>query len=146
MKILIPTDGSPTSLDAVRYALKLLGNGLRASVVLANVQESATLYELVVVHDAKVIESASEAAGLHLLLPAQALLAGAGVRFESVVGSGGVANALGDIAERFACDLIVMSTRGHGAIANALLGSVSSAVVDVSRVPVTLVKGLHPTA
>ena len=39
MKILLPVDGSDASLDAVRHALQLIREGLRASLVLANVQE-----------------------------------------------------------------------------------------------------------
>ena len=39
MKILLPIDGSDASLDAVRQALHMVRDGLRASLVLANVQE-----------------------------------------------------------------------------------------------------------
>ena len=51
MKILLPVDGSAVSLEAVRFAIRMAVAGLETSVVLANVQESATLYELVVAHD-----------------------------------------------------------------------------------------------
>ena len=46
MKILLPIDGSDTALEAVRQALRMVNEGLRASLVLANVQEPATLYEM----------------------------------------------------------------------------------------------------
>ena len=45
MKILIAIDGSQVSHHEVQYALQLVRNGLRASVVLANVQESPSTYE-----------------------------------------------------------------------------------------------------
>ncbi|WP_187171330.1 universal stress protein, partial [Enterococcus faecium] len=38
------------------------------------------------------------------------------------------------------CALIVIGARGQGAIASALLGSVSQALVHASPVPVTIVK------
>mgnify|MGYP001371858513 CR=1 FL=1 len=38
MKILLPVDGSELSLEAVRFAVRLLKNGLQGTVVLANVQ------------------------------------------------------------------------------------------------------------
>ena len=79
MKILLPIDGSAASLDAVRQALRMIQDGLRASLVLANVQEPATLYEMLLAHDAEVIEQVSAKAGLHLLEPAQALVRAAGV-------------------------------------------------------------------
>ncbi len=49
---------------------------------------------------------------------------------------------LADIAERTQCGLVVIGARGQGAIASALLGSVSQALVHASPVPVTIVK--HP--
>ncbi|MDB5816388.1 MAG: universal stress protein UspA [Rhizobacter sp.] len=143
MKILIPTDGSPASLEAVRYALKLIGNGLATSVLLGNVQEPATLYERITATSEEEIREISAEAGLHLLAPAETLLTSNGVDFEIEVASGAVATTLCDMADRFECDLIVMSSRGHGSIANALLGSVSTAVLEASRVPVLMVKGAH---
>ena len=74
MKILLPVDGSSVSLDAVRFAIRMARAGLHTSVVLANVQEAATLYELVVAHDPQVIEQVSAAAGAHTLEAAEALL------------------------------------------------------------------------
>ena len=37
MKILLPVDGSELSLEAVRFAIRMVLAGLRADVVLANV-------------------------------------------------------------------------------------------------------------
>ncbi len=71
MKILLPVDGSAASLQAVRQALHLIQGGLRASLVLANVQEPATLYEMLLAHDPEVIDQVSAKAGLHLLEPAR---------------------------------------------------------------------------
>jgi len=42
MKILVPVDGSPLSLEAVRHAIALVKQGLRAELVLANVQLPAS--------------------------------------------------------------------------------------------------------
>ncbi|MEO5697521.1 MAG: universal stress protein [Burkholderiaceae bacterium] len=140
MKILLPTDGSEASLEAVHHALRLVHEGLRASFVLANVQEPASLYEVVVAHDADVIENVSAAAGAHSLEAAQTLLRAAGVEFESEVASGDPANMLVDIGERFECDLIIMGARGVGALSGALLGSVSNSVLHTANVPVMIVK------
>ena len=140
MKILVPVDGSPLSLEAVRYALALVKEGLRADLVLANVQAPAAFYEIVVVRDAELIHGASAGAGAHLLEPAQALCRAAGVACECEVVSGDPVTALCDLAEERACAAIVVGAHGKGALASALLGSVSHALAHASPVPVTLVR------
>ena len=141
MKILLPFDGSAVALDAVRFVIRLAGDGLATSVVLANVQEPASLYELMVAHDPQVIEQVSAAAGAHTLAPAQALLDAAGIGFESEVASGDPAHTLVDIVENYGCDLIVMGASGTSTLRSALLGSVSNEVLHAAGVPVMIVKG-----
>ena len=144
LKILIAVDGSDLSLDAVHHVLELLQNGLRASVVLANVQEPASLYELVVSRDPARIAEASEAAGEFLLASARALLEAAQASYEGAVGGGDPAHTLVDIIESAGCHMVVMGARGQGAISSAVLGSVSQAVAHASPVPVTIVRHAAP--
>lgn len=139
LKILIPTDGSPHALLAVHHALRLVGAGLKARFVVANVQESATLYELVVAHDPDVLQKVSEGAGRDLVRPAMGLLAAAAQQVEADVSTGDPAHMLVEAVERHGCDAVIMSTRGGGLRA-AVLGSVSQEMVQISPVPVTLVK------
>ena len=68
---------APTPFSWV-HALQLVQGGLRAEFVLANVQEPASLYELVVSRDPDLIAAASLEAGEHLMAPARALLDAAG--------------------------------------------------------------------
>ncbi len=145
MKILLPFDGSAMALEAVRFAIRLAGEGLDTSVVLANVQEPATLYELMVAHDPQVIEQVSAAAGKNTLLPAQALLEAAGIAFETEVGSGDPAHTLVDILENYGCDLVVMGASGNSILRSALLGSVSNELLHAAGVPVMIVKGSEDT-
>lgn len=140
MKILLPVDGSTAALDAVRFAIRLAREGLPIECVIANVQEPATLYEMVVAHDAEVLHEVSDAAGAHAIEPAAALLRAAGIECQSEVASGDPGNTLVDMAESFGCEMIVMSARGRGALRQALLGSVSQSVLHSSPVPVLLVK------
>jgi len=134
MKILLPVDGSPLSLEAVRHALRLRAEGLDANYVLANVQEPPSLYEVVVAHDAEVLSELRRAAGADLLAPAEALLEAAGASWESEVAGGEPGHVLVDLAENYGCDAVVM---GVGA---GNPGPVALALVAHSPVPVTLVR------
>jgi nucleotide-binding universal stress UspA family protein len=140
VKILLPVDGSESSIEAVQFAIRLVRSGLRATFVLANVQEPTYLYEMVLAPDAEVLERISGAAGSHSLEAAQALLQSAGVTFEREVASGDPGHVLVDVIERYQCDAVVMGARGMGALRHALLGSVSQAVLHSSPVPVTIVQ------
>lgn len=144
MKILVPVDGSEASLDAVRHALALVREGLRADFVLANVQEPASLYELLRAHDAEVIESVSRSAGEHLLERASTLCRDADVAFEQAIGTGEPVHVLHDIAEEYGCGLIVMGARGEGGTRGTRLGSVAHAMLHDALMPVTIVRHREP--
>ena len=140
MKILIPLDGSALALDAVHHALKLHSNGLRASFVLATVQEPDTMYDMVMVPDAEARDNVNQAVGAAAMESAIALFNAAGVPFEHEVRSGYPAPMLIEIAEDYSCDAIIIGANGHGTLRNALLGSVSQAILQTSSMPVTIVK------
>lgn len=141
LRIMIAVDESEPSLDAVRHGVRLVRQGLQATLVLAHVQQEATLYELAT-QDPDLIAGASVAAGRHLMAPAVALAEAAGVRFETEVGLGEPASTLVDMAERNGCDMIIIGALGQGGVRRALIGSVSREIARLSPVPVTIVK--HP--
>ena len=140
MKILLPVDGSELSLKGVRLAVSLLQQGLSGSLVLANVQEPATLYEMVVAPDGEALQQVSTAAGIDALEKAETLLIDQGIVYEREIATGDPAHTIIDIGERFGCDMIVMGARGVSAMRSALLGSVSNEVLHAAQVPVVIVK------
>lgn len=140
MKILLPVDGSEAALDAVRHALHLQREGLRADFVLATVQEPTYGIEMMVAPDAEVLERVTGAVGARALKSAEALFDAAGLAFEREIGSGDPVPTLLEIAQRYGCEAIVMGARGRGALRSALLGSVSQAVLQASSLPITIVK------
>ncbi|MNY42364.1 Universal stress protein [compost metagenome] len=141
LRIMIAVDGSEPSLDAVRHGVRLVRQGLQATLVLAHVQQEATFYELAT-QDPDLIARASVSAGRHLMEPAVALIEAAGVRYEAEVGLGETAPTLADMAERNGCDMIIIGALGQGGVRRTLIGSVSREVARLSAVPVTIVK--HP--
>lgn len=145
MKILMPIDGTELSLHEVRFAVKLVQQGLKADFLLVNVQEPANLYEMVTAHDPEVIEKVSQEAGEHALQPAVKLLQAAGVDCETVVITRGDAvDAMIEMVEENGCELVITGSRGAGLIRSALGGSVSQSLVHDSPVPVLLVKPPAP--
>jgi nucleotide-binding universal stress UspA family protein len=140
MKLLLPVDGSAAALQAVKHAMDLVHGGLKAEFVLLNVQPPANLYEVMTAHDPDVIREVRSSAGADLLGPAEATLAGAGLSFESEVVGGDPGHAIVEAAERYGCDGIVMGARGMGDLRAAVLGSVSHAVLQACRRPVTIVR------
>ena len=141
MKILIPLDGSTLALEAVRMVIRLVGDGLRADVVLANVQPPSTLYEVVVAHDADVLRDVASAAGTRALQGGVDQLQAASIDFECEVTVGDAAGGLVEIIERFGCDAVVMASHGAGALSAALGGSVAQSLLHASPVPVMIVHG-----
>ncbi|SDP23617.1 Nucleotide-binding universal stress protein, UspA family [Rhodoferax sp. OV413] len=140
MKILLPLDGSEVSLQAVRQVISMVRQGLQAEVVLANVQEPAHLYEMVMAADPALIARASAQAGAKALKAGEALLRHAAIPYATEVATGDPAHTLIDIVERFACDMVVMGARDKGSLRSALLGSVSHEVLHAAKVPVMLIK------
>jgi nucleotide-binding universal stress UspA family protein len=63
-----------------------------------------------------------------------------GLEAEGVIVPGRPATVVADEARRFAADLIVAGSRGHGPIASLVLGSVSAELVDHAPVPVLVVR------
>jgi nucleotide-binding universal stress UspA family protein len=144
MKIMLPVDGSPASYAAVQHALQLVRDGLRATFVLANVQEPPSLYEVVVAHDPAVLDEVRTQAGADLLAEAEALLDEAGLSYESEVAGGDPGHVLVDLIENYGCQAVVMGSLGVGGRSTAL-GPVALALLHHSPVPVTVVH-LPPAA
>lgn len=129
-RLLVPVDGSPASLDALRLALRLADGGgtevhlLNAQSLLGTEPGDDTLLRRGL-EDTRAARTALAASGRPYVLrlvagmPGQAILAYAGEH--------GVAE-------------IVMGADGAGGVACALLGSVAMDVLENAWLPVTLVK------
>jgi len=140
VKLLIPVDGSDLSLKAVRHFLRLFLQGLRGDVVLVNVQEPASLYEWMTLHDKDALRRVADAAGQDAMAQAEALLLGAAVPFQKMVLVGDPVGLLLEACEEHGCEAVIMGSHGTGGISSAWAGSVSMGLLEKSAVPVTLVR------
>ena len=51
-----------------------------------------------------------------------------------------IAQTIANHARQLGCDQIIMGSQGRGALAGLLLGSVATKVIDLTQIPVTIVK------
>ena len=140
-KILIAVDGSPASTEALEFGLDLAAEeAARALVVHVapaidtmpavgfGMSHGAVVHELTE-HDRAPLDEAKAVAAELGVAVTTALLRGPAVR------------ELTAIADEQDVDLIVIGSRGHGALTTALLGSVSLGVLRHTQRPVPIVRG-----
>jgi nucleotide-binding universal stress UspA family protein len=140
MKILLPVDGSAHSDRATRQVVSLLQTCKGHTVLLLNVQEPIDAPEVRSHMRASEIEAMQETRGGDALASARALLDSAGITFTPTVLIGPIAATIAQFAADQQCDKIVMGTRGLGALGSVLLGSVTTELLQLTELPVTLVK------
>ena len=137
-RILVPTDGSAASDDAVEHALDL------ATV------HGADVHAVYVVDTASAAGISMEATwegvsdmlyreGGSALEEVERRGEERGVSVETAVVEGSPAQQIVRYAEREGCDVVVMGTHGRGGLDRLLLGSVAEKVVRASSVPVLTV-------
>lgn len=127
--VLVPVDGSATSLRALDHVLARRARG-----------DALLPYLLAVVPHAEGAEDDLAERGREPTAEARARLDAAGVPYVLGVAAGPPAIAIARIAKELACEEIVMGTRGLRAIEGILLGSVTQRVLHLAEVPVTLVR------
>jgi nucleotide-binding universal stress UspA family protein len=142
MRILVPVDGSASANRAAAHAVSLADGRADAEITLLNVQNQRTLDTsdissvMSVGPDRKLAVDQSEKA----LRQAIRLCRDAQVKFYTRSAFGPIAETINKTAREINADQIVMGTRGFSPLRGAVLGSVSTKVVHLARVPVTLVK------
>ena len=142
MKILLAVDGSKYSLDAVSCLVEH-----------ADWYRDKPEVELIAIHlpvpklprmgmvvGKSQIERYYQEEGEQMLAAAKKKLDAAGIGYDARVLVGPVAETIVEHAKKKGCDLIYIGTHGRSATGKLLLGSVALKVLQLSSIPVLLVK------
>ena len=135
--IVVGTDGSKASNAAVAEAIDL-ARRLEAKLIVAAVRPPVPDYLGEPLYQERLSDDLARAR--RALDEARRLVEQAGVEAEYELLEGDPAKEVAKLAEKRDADLVVVGTRGIGAVAGSLLGSVSAGVVRRSRRPVVVVR------
>ena len=145
-RVLVPTDGSALSEQAVNTAIELalLTNAELVGVTVAHI-EPVGYFEgslMLSQRDIQASEAHTDQAAQHLVDRVSALALGKGVRNAQaiVMKSNQVAEAIIATAKNQQCDLIVMASHGRRSLARLLMGSETLHVLTHSHVPVLVLR------
>lgn len=137
--LLLPTDGSPLSEDAVRRGVQFAQQlNARVTGFYAMPEFEIVSYTMAMVEDNKevFVRQARERA-TKVLDAVQAMAAQAGVQCDTVtVSSDTPYQAIVQTATERGCDLILMASHGRRGIKGFLLGSETTKVLTHSTIPV----------
>lgn len=142
MKILVAADGSKHSIDAVRFLTNHIG-WIREppQVDLLYVHPPMPkLSGLGTVIGKKQLERYYQEQGAEALAAARQLLDAAKMPYNAHVLVGPPAETIVAHAKKARCDLLLIGHRGMGAAANMVLGSIATKLLQLSPIPVLLVK------
>lgn len=150
MRIIFGTDGSANAISAARRALRLLATAdtitivcaVEAPVTATGGYESGFAGGMVEPVQIAADWAAAEDVAAGVLERTAAAL-GATTPVELLTRTGPAGPEICRLAQELSADVVVVGSRGHGAIRRALLGSVSTHVVNNAPCPV-LVIGAEP--
>lgn len=141
MKILLPIDGSKSSLNAAKYVVKLAKNSRSPAVItLVSVHDDASLGHVKQFVSKSVVDDYLREVSEKELKAAQKVLDTARVKHNMVIKRGHIAEEIIALANKDKVDLIVMGTKGRGGLLDILIGSVAQRVSGSAKQPVLLVK------
>lgn len=141
LKLLVAVDGSDSADRAINHVIKQAGRYREpVEVHLLNVQLPLVGVNIKLFISLDDLNAYYHDEGMKTLRSARRKLDAAGIKCLFHVGVGDPARVIVQYAEDQQCEQIVMGSRGMGAVANLVLGSVATKVIHLTKVPVLLVK------
>ena len=146
-RILVPVDGSKTSMKGLQEAIRL-AKACKARLRLVHVvDESMAFRDSAFSFGTENILDILKKGGEQSLKTAAAFVAKQGLKAEAVLiesFKGRVADGIVGDAKKWRADLLVLGTHGRRGVSHLLLGSDAELVVRLSAAPVLLVRGAAP--
>lgn len=134
-KILVPTDFSKASENALKYAIDL-ANRFGSTLTLVNTFKVYSTAGMLISVEAHMKDEAARDM-LELVKRVEPLLRDdRGARLETQLAHGDAVPTIAKIADKGKYDLIVMGTHGSSAVEEIFSGSVTNGVIKESKVPV----------
>ena len=141
MKILLPIDGSKSSLHAAKYVAKLAKNSRSPAIVtLVSVHDDAGLSHVKQFVAKSVVDEYLREVSEEELKAAQKVLDTARVKHNIAIKRGHIADEIITLANKDKVDLIVMGAKGRSGFLDVLMGSVAQRVSSIAKQPVLLIK------
>jgi nucleotide-binding universal stress UspA family protein len=141
MKILLPIDGSKSSLNAAKYVVKL-AKDLRSkcTVTLISVHDDIGLGHVKQFVANSVIDDYLREVSEKELKGAQKVLDAAGLKHSMIIKRGNIASEIIALANKEKFDLIAMGSKGRSGIVDTIMGSVAQRVSNTAKQAVLLIK------
>ena len=139
-RILVATDGSSSAAEAVEFAIELAAEQ-EAKLIFVHVVPALDVVPVSGFGIAGAFPHEPSDQDRALLEEAAAVADEHDVRSTTALLTGDTVDEIVAYADSHQVDLIVVGSRGHGAVTTALLGSVSRGTLRESKRPVLIVRG-----
>ncbi|HRO62136.1 MAG TPA: universal stress protein [Burkholderiaceae bacterium] len=141
MKLLIATDGSKNSLHAVQYAVNLLGKVSEpSSITLVSVHDDVAMHHARRFVGQQAIDEYLHELSEHDVAETRQLLDSVDIPHDTMIRTGHIASEIAAAAKEGNYDMIVLGSKGRSSLTDLLIGSVAKRVLELSPIPVVLVR------
>jgi len=140
MKILLAVDGSPISLRAARLTAKLAAEFSESPTVILFNADPPLMQAVAIKLGLQAVTRYHAENGASAIKAARRALKRAHLSFTEKLVVADPAPAIITSAKSERCDLIVMGSKGHGALQTLFLGSVTSKVIAQCDTPVVVAR------
>lgn len=140
-KILFPTDGSPSSLNAMNYVAELAMKH-NSEVVILHTYYMIERFNTKPTNYYTYLNKAEEnmiKQGEEMLESAKSFLEERNIKVKTILEKGNVGTTIISKIDSEYCDVVVMGSRGLGNITSLLISSASNYVIHHTKCPVLLV-------